>query len=289
MSELTVREIPEDETGTDGTAGPGMPPRVAGEGAGYPAGALPRGGALVAYCHEARVSHSWHQSMMDMFVFDQVSGDQHIAGAPFRVACDGPHGLVEGRNLAVKHMLDATDAEWLFWVDTDMGFQADSLRRLVAAADPVERPVVGGLCFALKNIKPDGYSGFIQRPVPTLFRVARDIEGKIGFANRFIYPPDSLVQVAGTGSAFILIHRSVLEAIRRTMGDSWYEPVRYENGRPLSEDLSFCYRVGQAGFPIFVHTGIQTTHHKEIWLAEGQYAMPDEEPLLKRMKPGEPS
>jgi GT2 family glycosyltransferase len=221
---------------------------------------------------------------MDLFVYDKVSGDNHIESAPFAVGCDGPHGLVEGRNLATKYMLDNTDAEWLFWIDTDMGFQPDSLSRLLAAADSEDRPVVGGLCFALKRVRPDGYAGFVQQPVPTLFRVARDIHGEIGFASRLLYPEDTMVKVAATGSAFILIHRSVLELIRGLFGDKWYDTVAYEGGRPLSEDLSFCYRVGQVGKPIHVHTGIKTTHHKEIWLGDSQYQMPNEEPLLKRVK-----
>lgn len=289
MSELTVREVPEDETGTDGTDGPGEAPQVAGESPGYQDGGAAGGGVVVAYCHESRVSHSWHRSIMDLFVFDKVSEDNHIAGAPFAIACDGPHGLVEGRNMAVRNMLDNTDAEWLFWIDTDMGFEPDSLRRLLAAADPIDRPVVGGLCFALKHVKPDGYSGFVQRPLPTLFRMAKDIDGHMGFANRMVYPSNSLVQVAGTGSAFILIHRSVLEDIRSRMGDSWYEPVRYEDGRPLSEDLSFCWRAGVVGAKVFVHTGVKTTHHKEIWLNADQYEMPDEEPLTRRVKQEAPT
>jgi hypothetical protein len=284
VDEFTVRVVPEDETGTDGTDALAEALTFAGESASQQDGRSEGGGVLVAYCHESRVSHSWHRSLVDLMVYDKVSGDNLIQSAPFAVACDGPHGLVQGRNLAAQHFLDTTDAEWLFWVDTDMGFKPDALQRLLAAADPVSRPVVGGLCFALKHTRPDGYSGFVQQPMPTLFRMARDVDGHVGFANRMVYPVDSLVQVAGTGSAFIVIHRSVLEEIRAAQGDVWYEPVRYEDGRPLSEDLSFCYRVGQLGHQVYVHTGVETTHHKEIWLGAGHYEMPSEEPLLRRVK-----
>lgn len=275
---------PGDETDRTPTDVPAQASEVAGE-AGRPQDE-PTGDGLVqiAYCHGSRVSHSWHVSMQNMLVYDKVAGFNVIQSAPYMVSCSGPHGLVEGRNLAVKDFLDRTAHEWLFWVDTDMGFDPNSLDRLLAAADPVERPVVGGLCFALKHTGPDGMGGFNVQPVPTIFGLMKHPEQGIGFVNRHIYPPDALIQVAGTGSAFILIHRSVLEDIRAKMGETWYDLVSYADGKPVSEDLSFCWRVGATERPLFVHTGVRTTHHKELWVGEADYHMPDAEPMYRSTK-----
>jgi hypothetical protein len=38
-----------------------------------------------------------------------------------------------------------------------------------------------------------------------------------------------------------------------------------------SEDLSFCMRAGALDIPVHVHTGVQASHHKPIWLAEDDY------------------
>src|SRR5262249_61075496 len=38
-----------------------------------------------------------------------------------------------------------------------------------------------------------------------------------------------------------------------------------------SEDLSMCLRAGALNIPIHVHTGVQTTHQKTLWLAEDDY------------------
>lgn len=238
------------------------------------------GGAVqVAYLHSGHVSHSWHTSMMAMLAYDKTVGLNVITALPFAVSCSGPNSLPEGRNLAVSHFLDKTDSEWLFFVDTDMGFKPESMEALLLAADPVERPVVGGLCFALKHMGPDGQGGFNVRPIPTLFSWANHPRQGLGFANRFIYPPETLVQVAGTGAAFLLIHRSVLEAIREDEGDRWFDLRTYEDGTSVSEDLSFCWRAGKLKKRIFVHTGVKVTHHKEIWLGEGDYSMPETEPM----------
>lgn len=274
---------PEDETGIHG---PTDRSEVTGEIPRYPDGPYGASGdglVQIAYCHGSRVSHSWHNSMVNMLVYDQTMGMGLIESAPFQVACSGPHGLVEGRNLAVQHFLDETPHEWLFWIDTDMGFEVDALDRLFMAADVDSRPVVGGLCFALKQIGSDGFSGHRVAPLPTLFGIVKDKDGKVGFVTRTRYKPNTVMQVAGTGSAFILIHRSVLEEIRRKHGDEWYELVSYEDRRTISEDLSFCWRVADAGFPIFVHTGVKTTHHKEIYLGEADYSMPATDPVFKEL------
>lgn len=238
----------------------------------------------VAYLHGNEVTHSFHTSMMNLIAWDKTRGLDVIQSMPYAVACSGPNSLVEGRNMACTHFLDKTDAEWLFFVDTDMGFKPDALERLLLAADPVERPVVGGLCFAMKHMRPDGQGGFNVLPVPTLFEWAKNDDQGIGFANRFIYPPETLVRVAGTGAAFLLIHRTVLEKIRANEGDHWFDFVRYGDGVQVSEDLSFCWRLGQLQVPLYVDTRVKVTHMKTIWLGEDDYHMPPREPMGKMIE-----
>lgn len=271
--------------GSDGATPPSIPAdgsQVTGEDTG-PQDDQPGESVQVAYCHASRVSHSWHASMMHMLAYDKSLGSNVIRHLPFAVSCSGPNSLVEGRNMAVAHFLDATDADWLFFVDTDMGFEADSLERILLAADPIDRPVVGGLCFAMKHMGADNKGGFKVMPAPTLFMLAKNPKQGMGFANRFIYPPEAMFQVAGTGAAFILIHRNVLRSIRERYGDAWYDFVAYGDGAKVSEDLSFCWRLLELGIPLFVNTAVKVTHHKEIWLDEADYFMPDREPMAAQM------
>ncbi len=180
-------------------------------------------------------------------------------------------GLVDGRNKTLRTWLDQYTEEWLWSVDTDMGFQGDIVARLLAAADPKERPVVGGLCFGLRHEDPDGFGGFNVSPFPTIFDWHANPDGHQGFAVRYEYERNAVVQCAGTGMACLLIHRSAAEAVRERFGDHWFDPVRYADGRRVSEDLSFCYRLAQVGVPLFVHTGARTTHAKQVWLGEADY------------------
>lgn len=234
------------------------------------------GRVQVAYLHAHTVSHSWHESMMRLVAYDAAHNGRVVeTGGPFMIRCDAG-GLVESRNLAVARFLDETPHEWLFFVDTDMGFMPDSIDRLVDAADPHDRPVVGGLCFALREFRYDGYGGRRVLPVPTLFSWAKTPQGHVGFTTRWDVPDNQLVEVAGTGAAFLLIHRDVLAKMRAEHGDRWFDLLRYADGRLVSEDLSFCWRLHAAGVPRFVHTGVKTTHHKQFWLGADDYRPPPE-------------
>lgn len=140
------------------------------------------------------------------------------AQCPDRVAFPRAHTqgnrrghLHAGRNEVARAFLDKSEAEWLFFIDSDMGFAPDTVDRLVASADPETRPVVGGLAFAQKSAGPGPIGARRFRANPTLYRAA-EVDNRIGFVPMFDYPPDQLVEVQATGAACLLIHRTVLEA-----------------------------------------------------------------------------
>lgn len=234
----------------------------------------------VAYLHPHTVSHSWHESMMRLVAYDAANSGRIVGtNGPFMIRCDSG-GLVESRNLAFTRWLDETEHEWLWFVDTDMGFGPDVVDQLLAVADPEQRPVVGALCFGLREFAYDGIGGRRVAAVPTLFDWVQSPEGHFGFANRWRYAPDAVTQVAATGAACLLVHRSAAEKLRAQYGDTWFDPTRYGDGRRVSEDLSFCFRLGSQGIPVFVHTGVKTNHHKQMWVSELDYTPPPSAPDL---------
>lgn len=230
---------------------------------------MPTDAVAVAYLHGNDVAYSWHRSLLDLIGWDLTHDRRVIAGGWMSMkAATG--GIVEGRNDAVTGFLSGEHADWLWWVDTDMGFAPDTVDRLLAAADPQERPVVGGLCFAYKEAGPDGLGGARCAPRPTLFDWVTE-DDKAGFKGRTTYPVNDLVRVDGTGSACLLVHRSVLERIKGEFGPVWYNRAPAPGGGWISEDLSFCMRLGALGVPVFVHTGVRTSHAKTTWVVEEDY------------------
>lgn len=230
----------------------------------------PAGAVALAYIHSERVSYSWHFSIVEMLGYDMANSGRILRGGFVGIHC-GTDGLVDSRNMAVKQFLDEGTAEWMFWVDTDMGFAPDTVERLLAAADPQHRPVVGALAFSQRQYEVDGHGGWRTRAAPTVFDW-EEVDGKQGFSVRWDYKPNTVTRVAGTGSACLLVHRGVFERIAEKLGPVWYNRIPNQSmGQMTSEDLSFCMRAGALDIPVHVHTGVHATHHKPIWLAEDDY------------------
>ena len=79
---------------------------------------------------------TWKTGKLELF---DLANEQRIVGHRFgQMAKEcGAAGIVDGRNALAKFMCDeATDVDWLFMVDSDMGFAGDTVERLIAAADP---------------------------------------------------------------------------------------------------------------------------------------------------------
>lgn len=149
---------------------------------------------------------------------------------------------------------------WLFMCDTDMSFGADTIDRLIAAADPAERPVVGGLCFSLeRGVK-----------LPVLYELTQKDTGELAFARYERWPEGAVMRVSATGAACLLIHRDALLAVEKHAGDiaaPWFRESAV--GAPMAlmgEDLTFCLRCAAAGIPVHVHTGVKVGHMKSTML-----------------------
>lgn len=194
----------------------------------------------------------------------------------------GTMGVAAARNEIVRYFLDQ-DAEWLFMVDSDMGFAPDTVDRLIASAIEHGIQIIGGLCFAQKT-DPDVPVGEFNaqrfRIQPTLYQYVevRDT-GERGFRSITKYQRDAFQLVAATGAACVLVHRDAL----LTIGPEPFMPITDSTGggngtpRTFSEDLSFCIRASAAGLSIGVDTSIKTTHYKGgIYLDEATFAMQEE-------------
>lgn len=165
-----------------------------------------------------------------------------------------PNTLPAQRNQAAQYAVD--HGHDLLFVDSDMGWPTGAIEQLAA----VDLPVVGALCFGIIQGPPDGCGGFETKPYPTLF------DWDDGYAIRWDYPRGQVVRVAATGAAFLLIRRDVLVKV----ASNWFDRLEV-GGDLLGEDLSFCERLRELDIPVFVHTGVRTTHYKPIWVGEEQY------------------
>jgi hypothetical protein len=216
---------------------------------------------IVGWVHPGKVHTMFMDCMLRSIAYDVASNSNRIVGWN-AVQCSA--NVSGGRNALADWFLDETAASWLMMIDTDMTWDPQAIHELLASADPVERPVVGGLCFS-----QDGDTGRIW---PTLFTLVDD-EGSAGFARFDTWPDGAMVPVSSTGAAFLLVHRSVFEKIREDAYSVAY-PFFMEqelNGKRVGEDTTFCFRAARSGFKTVVNTAIQIGHIKEHVVTLGGY------------------
>lgn len=229
---------------------------------------------VVGYVHPQDVGAAFHDSMMNMQAYDMAQGhhrmfrnhtDEYGGG---RIARYSSANISNARNWVVKTFLEKSRADWLLFLDADMTFEPTLLEDILTNASVTRAPVVGGLCFGVDE----------GQLFPTLYGVAEGWEGEAGIHTiRYDeYPPNAMFQVAATGAACLLIHRTVLEKVRDAQhahGNTayeWFQETTF-NGYPCGEDVTFCHRVNALGIPVHVDTGVKLGHVKTYTLTEDMY------------------
>lgn len=222
------------------------------------------GKVVVAYLHPGQVEADFHTSIIDLWMWD-LTHQQRIVNGGGHFAMRSGANISGARNRVVRNFLDGHTAEWLLWIDSDMVFPPDSLDRLIAAADPEKRPIVGGLCFGIWMGGPEP----VQFPTIYWWTDENDQPGVVRASD---YPDNTVQPVGGTGSAFILIHRRVLDEMREKYPEPfpWYQESVLGT-EPVAEDMTFCLRALAAGFPVHVHTGVKTRHVKPGYIDEDSF------------------
>lgn len=222
-------------------------------------------------------------SWTDMMLRDQATSGRIIRdGGQYVRKVSGAMGVAAARSEIAAYFLEHTDAEWLFMVDSDMGFAADTVDRMIQSAEANSVPVLGALCFAQKldpDVRQNDLYAVRYRIAPTLYSWHERSNGEAGFQSVTKYRRNAFQKVAGTGAACILIHREALEAVGPRPFMPITDPKAGGNGTPrdFSEDLSFCIRVQAAGLEMGVDTSIKTTHYKGgVFLDETTFAMQQE-------------
>ena len=225
----------------------------------------------VAFIHDGNeVEYSFFHSYFQLIRFDGLLHARTWRGGEFSIR-GGTDGLAAARNVAVRDFLRDSDAEWLWWVDTDMGFAPDTVELLLQASDPADRPIMGALCFANRDVDNDGMGGRLALAAPVIMDW-KHVDGEAGFDTRWNYAQNAIVRCDGVGSACVLIHRSVFERMQVEFGEHWYtRRINTTTGALMSEDLSFCSRAMALEIPVHVHTAVKTTHAKRVWLSEDHY------------------
>lgn len=192
--------------------------------------------------------------------------------------------ITRARNMLTAMFL-ASDCTHLLFVDADIDFSPDDVFSLIRAMDAhAEVGILGGAyprrMINWRNVARAVEQGLGKDNPADLARYAGE------YALHFLHPQQSfkmtdLVELARLGTAMMLIRREVLEAMRTALPELAFRPdpaerdahgvgeiepaffhpmIESESQALLSDDYSFCRRVRDAGFRIWLAPWVRTTH-----------------------------
>lgn len=172
------------------------------------------------------------------------------------------HGILTIANSSIIHharsrianfFINSTEYEYLFFIDSDIGFDANDVIKLYNYREKI----VSG-AYPMKTV-----------PLRWCYRVHEPRQIR-----------DSLIRIRSNGMGFTLIHRSVFENIANRFGDRLiYKPNQFEHSpitdpgpsyhyfaemkvdsNFLGEDISFFERVHECGIESWLDTSISLSH-----------------------------
>jgi hypothetical protein len=139
----------------------------------------------------------------------------------------------------------------LMWIDSDIIFNQDQFQRLLNR----DRDIISGL-YHMAGPKQE-------------FAAVRELDNEYfskNFSFQYLRQSDidghsEPLEVSYAGLGFMLIKKGVVEALTYP----WFRPLEQRVGNLVdiySEDVSFCLRVREAGFKIFVDPTVILGHEK---------------------------
>ena len=163
--------------------------------------------------------------------------------------------ITQARSKIANFFINNTEHDYLFFLDSDIGFNPEDVLKLLAH----QVPIVSG-AYPMKII-PERYCVDISQP-----------EQRHG----------DLVKINGNGMGFVLIHRQVFLDIAKQYPNLKYIPSDYHSDTPhteaemnnsyhyfaehqtpnsfMSEDKSFFHRAQQVGYNIWLDPTIKLNH-----------------------------
>ena len=101
-------------------------------------------------------------------------------------------------------------------------------------------------------------------PYPAVFHWVEGDDYQIRYAHPL--PKDALIKVGSAGFGFVLMHRNAVTAMRKAHGAIPYFNETGVGENFVSEDINFFRLMGQAGVPLYSHTGATVKHMKRFAL-----------------------
>ena len=161
-------------------------------------------------------------------------------------------GYSDARNFVLETVTtQATQADGVFWQDSDIRPRSDSIQRLLHTAEKYGFDFLTGVYHHRRGGYRPCFYGWD--------------EAANGFRINLIYEPDQIKPIAGCGFGFVYTSMKLIKAIEALPSfdpdrGKWFPDKRWGD---VSEDLGFCLKAREAGFQLYCDSGIQVGHMGE--------------------------
>lgn len=136
-----------------------------------------------------------------------------------------------------------SEADWVLWLDSDMVFEPDLLKKMLKVCEDNDIDFLTGLCFRRK-----------PPYTPTLFDRLDKMEHGASYTT-IMSVPEGRFKVGGCGFAGVLMSTDVLLSVAARFGGRMFDPLE-----GFGEDVSFCWRARQCGYEIWCDSDIELGH-----------------------------
>lgn len=177
--------------------------------------------------------------------------------------------VYNARNKLALQAFRDPQPDYIFWLDSDMVFEPDTLLRLLADAVENDLDYITGLYF--------------KRTYPTTPLIGKTLEWeqdrhtgalKKAEADPYTdYPKDSIFEIKCSGFGCLLMKTSIIAEAAELRRASPFEPLP-----GLSEDYSFCYTIKQLGKRMWCDSAVKAGHVGKYIYGEDTWIKQQEDP-----------
>ena len=193
--------------------------------------------------------------MVHTIFMKSLLGMEKVGEVQFQISCSSL--IYDARNGLLRRAIEG-NFDRILWLDSDMDFQPDLMKRLSEDMDE-GREYVSALFFKRKApIKPCIYSelAYIRGENEKLTPIAVCMED---------YPKDQIFEVAASGLAAVMMSVDLAKRVQAKFGQPFSPQIGF------GEDLTFCGRAKQVGAQLWCDSRIKVGHVGMGVISESTY------------------
>jgi len=178
-------------------------------------------------------------------------------------------GYGAARNHACEQLIEqATEADGIFWIDSDIRPEIDSITRLLWVAHRNGYDFMSGVYH---------HRAGMYHPVIYKWHKKKVLgkDDKNGFVICDGYPPNTIARMDACGFGFAWTSRHLIDTMMKSRywdksGGKWF-PDKRDMKDGYGEDMSFCLIAKKCGIPLMVDTGVQVGHTGDPEVITGRH------------------